>query len=104
MSNKYCVVFLFLFCFILFLFLFLLLLSCLTYIANFSRCQFLIAPSIFSNVYFQQYQKNEQNNLTPQVIEHSSTNTTNRHDITEILLKVSLSTIATLHLLLWTIK
>jgi hypothetical protein len=32
-------------------------------------CSFLIAPSVFSNVYFHQYQ-NEQNHLTPQVTEH----------------------------------
>jgi hypothetical protein len=35
-------------------------------------CPFLIAPSVFSNVYFHQYQQNEQNHLTPQVIEHKT--------------------------------
>ena len=63
MSNTYCVVFLFRFS-----------LSCMICVESFSDCPFLIAPSVFSNVYFHQYQQNEQNHLITQILEQDIEN------------------------------
>ena len=43
-------------------------------VESFSDCPFLIAPSVFSNVYFHQYQQNEQNHLIPPILEQDIEN------------------------------